>query len=76
MNSSEGIYPFKYFQDLLERDKSQILIKEFVSDFLKNSDYQFIKADKIKGEFTYYGQYYDNEGNPGESDEIIYDFNS
>lgn len=76
MNTNDGIFPFSYFQDLLESDKSQILIKKFVSDFLKNSDYHFIKVNEIKGEFTYHGQYYDNDGNPGESDEIIYDFKS
>lgn len=76
MNTTEGIYPFSYFQDLLESDKSQILIKEFVSDFLKNSDYNFIKVNEIKGEFTYHGQFYDSHGNPGESDEIMYDFKS
>jgi hypothetical protein len=76
MNVNHNIIPFGYFQNLLESDKSNILINEFINDCINEFGMSYIKIDKTKGEITYLGQYYDNYGNPDIVGEILYDFDS
>jgi hypothetical protein len=75
MIDTKQILPLIYFQDLLEIDKSQNLINEFISDFVNNSGYTNLEIDKSKGVITYFDCYYDEYGNPeGEGNEITHDF--
>ena len=74
MEANQNINSLSYFQDLLENDKSQILIQLFISNFVKNSGETIFEIDNLKGVIKYYGQYIDDEKGPGLSDEISYDF--
>jgi hypothetical protein len=62
MDVNQNIVPFGYFQDLLESDKSNILIHEFINDCINEFGMSYTKIDKTKGEITYLGQYYENNG--------------
>lgn len=76
MDVNYNIIPFGYFQDLLEIDKSKILINQFINDFINEHGMSYTKIDRTKGEITYLRQYYDNCGNPDAIGEILYDFES
>jgi hypothetical protein len=74
MEANQNINSLSYFQDLLENDKSQILIQLFISNFVKNSGETILEIDNLKGVIKYYGQYFDDERGLGLSSEISYDF--
>jgi hypothetical protein len=74
METNKNINSLSYFQNLLESNKSQILIQLFISDFVKNSGETIFEIDNLKGVIKYYGQYYDDEKGTGLSDNITYDF--
>lgn len=74
METFQNIIPLKYFQDLLEKDKSPQLIKEFISDFVENSGETNFEIDHSNGIITYYGCYYDDKGDPTEADFITTEF--
>ena len=74
METFQNIIPLKYFQDLLERDKSPQMINEFISDFVENSGETNFEIDNSKGIIKYYGQHFDEDGNPSLFGEITYDF--
>ncbi|MEM0541820.1 hypothetical protein WFZ85_04285 [Flavobacterium sp. j3] len=76
MDVNHNIIPFSYFQDLLEIDKTKILINQFINDFINEHGMSYTKIDRTKGEITYLGQYYDYYGNPDVIGEILYDFES
>jgi len=73
MNSNDNL-PLIYFQELLERDKSKFLIKTFISDFLKNSEETNFEIENETGTIKYFGQFYDDDGNPQEVGLLTYDF--
>lgn len=74
METFQNIIPLKYFQDLLERDKSPQMINEFISDFVENSGETNFEIDHSTGIIKYYGCYYDDKGNPTEADFITTEF--
>ena len=74
METFINIIPLKYFQDLLEIDKSPQMINEFISDFVENSGETYFEIDHSTGIITYYGCLYDDKGNPTEPDNITTEF--
>lgn len=74
METFQNIIPLKYFQDLLEIDKSPQMINEFISDFVENSGETYFEIDHSTGIITYYGCLYDDKGNPTEPDNITTEF--
>ena len=74
MDVNHNIIPFGFFQQLLESDKSKILIAEFINEFIEEYGMSYAKIDRTKGVITYFGQYYDKFGNPDECGDISYDF--
>lgn len=75
MDTFQNIIPLRFFQDLLERDKSSQMIKEFISNFVENAEETNFEIDHSKGIITYYGCYYDDKGNQSEPDYITTEFN-
>jgi hypothetical protein len=74
METFQNTIPLRYFQDLLERDKSPQMIKEFISDFVENSGETNFEIDHANGSITYYGCYFDDKGNPTEAEQITTEF--
>lgn len=74
METFQNIIPLKYFQDLLEKDKSSQMTNEFISDFVENSGETNFEIDHSTGIITYYGCYYDDKGNPTEAEFITTEF--
>lgn len=74
METFQNIIPLRFFQELLERDKSSQMIKEFISDFVENSGETNFEIDHSNGIITYYGCYYDYKGNPTEAGYITTEF--
>ncbi len=44
MDVNQNIVPFSYFQDLLEIDKSKILINQFINDYINEQGERFLKG--------------------------------
>jgi len=54
METNKNINSLSYFQNLLESNKSQILIQLFISDFVINSWEKIFEIDNLNGVIKYY----------------------